>query len=241
MLIMDMIKKLLPFKYKRSVKEKLGVPSLHWSLQNLKKKNFSPAVVIDIGAYEGHWTVDLLEVFPSARVLMVEAQKSKESFLEKIKQQYPNTDYTISLLSSADGAEKYFYENETASHISEVPDKDFSYHVIQSRTLDSLLQEKQFPQPDFLKLDVQGHEMEVLKGASKALFHAQICLLEVSMIDLGGQGPLLLDMLHFMDEKGFQAYDICQFMRRPFDKALYQMDVLFVKKDSSLIAEKRWN
>lgn len=241
MVIMDIIKKMLPFKYKRSVKDKLGVPSLHWSLQNLKKKNFYPAVVIDIGAYEGHWTVDLLEVFPSARVLMVEAQKSKETFLEKIKHQYPDTDYIISLLSSADGTEKYFYENETASNISEVPDKAVSYDVIQTQTLDSILQEKQFPQPDFLKLDVQGHEMDVLKGASKTLVNAQICLLEVSLIDLGAKGPLLLDMLQFMDEKGFQAYDICQFMRRPFDKALYQMDILFVKNDSSLIADKRWN
>jgi 16S rRNA G527 N7-methylase RsmG len=86
---MKLIKKLLPYKYKRAVKEKLGVPSLHWSLQNLKKKNFHPATVLDIGAYEGYWTRDLLEVFPSARILMVEAQKNKAPFLEKIKQEYP--------------------------------------------------------------------------------------------------------------------------------------------------------
>lgn len=238
---MNIIKKILPYKYKRSVKEMLGVPSLHWSLQNLKKKNFSPGLIIDIGAYEGLWTIDFLEVFPSARVLMVEAQKSKEIFLKRIRQKYPNTDYAISLLSSANETEKHFYENATASHISNVPDKDSFYQIIKTQTLDSLLEEKQFPLPDFLKLDVQGHELEVLKGASKALLHAQICLLEVTLIDLGDQNPLLFHMIHFMDEKGFQAYDICQFMRRPFDKTLYQMDVLFVKKDSPVIGEKRWN
>ena len=78
------IKKILPFKYKRAVKEKLGVPSLYWSLQNLKKINFNPSTLLDIGAYEGYWTLDLLEVFPSAKVLMVEAQKISLPFLKKL-------------------------------------------------------------------------------------------------------------------------------------------------------------
>ena len=73
----------------RAVKEKLGVTSLHWSLQNLKKKNFNPASVLDIGAYEGYWTVALREVFPNLKVFMVEAQKSKMPFLEKIRVKYP--------------------------------------------------------------------------------------------------------------------------------------------------------
>ena len=238
---MKMIKNLLPFKYKRRVKENLGVPSLHWSLQNLKKKGFQPAVVLDIGAYEGYWTLDLLEVFPLARVLMVEAQKSKTPFLEKIKSSHPATDYSISLLSAANGVEKYFCENETASHVSGHPVAGANVYRIQTRTLDNLLKEMHFPFPDLLKLDVQGHELEVLKGASSSLSHAEVCLLEVTMLDIGDCGPLMLEMMNYMDGKGFQAYDISQFIRRPYDKALFQLDMFFVKKDSPLIAEKRWD
>lgn len=238
---MNLIKKILPFRFKRKVKENLGVPSLHWSLENLKKKNFFPAHVIDIGAYEGHWTLDLLEVYPHAKVFMVEAQKSKSGYLEKVKQQYTNTDYSISLLSSVDGVQKYFYENETASHVGNVTANNGNSSIMNATTLDSLLKERKFPFPDLLKLDVQGHEIEVLKGAAEALFHATICLLEVSLLDLGDGNPLLKEVLNFMDEKGFQAYDISHFIRRPFDKSLYQMDMFFVKKDSFLIAEKRWD
>lgn len=239
--LMNLIKKLLPFKYKRSVKDSLGVPSLHWSLQNLKKKGFQPASVLDIGAYEGYWTLDLLEVFPSARVLMVEAQKSKTAFLEKVKKQYPLTDYSISLLSSVDGEEKYFCENETASHVTDAPVEGLTCYKIQTRTLDAILREKQFPFPGLLKLDVQGHELEVLKGAPIALSNAEICLLEITLLNIGDNPPLLLDMLNFMDSKGFQAYDISQFIRRPYDKALYQVDMFFVKKNSPLVIEKRWS
>lgn len=238
--IMKLVKKLFPSKYKRAVKEKLGVPSLHWSLQNLERKNFYPASVLDIGAYEGYWTIDLLEVFPMARVMMVEAQKNKAPFLKSIKERYPNVDYAITLLSSESGVTRSFEENETASHIVSKEDVGVQYRKMQTQTLDELLISKQFPLPDFLKLDVQGHEMEVLKGAGKSLSHATICLLEISLLNLGDDGPLLTDMIAFMDQKGFQAYDISHFMRRPFDKALYQVDMFFVKKNSFLIADKRW-
>jgi len=236
----NLIKKLLPFKYKRSVKEQLGVPSLHWSLQNLKRKNFYPATVLDIGAYEGLWTLDLLEVFPAARVMMVEAQTNKESFLKVIKEKYPQTEYAISLLSSEEGAIKTFEENETASHVVNGAHPGAQYRQLKTRRLDDLLEAKQFPLPDLLKLDVQGHEMEVLKGAEKSLNHATICLLEISLLNLGDNVPLMAEMMAFMNDKGFQAYDISQFIRRPFDKALYQVDMFFVKKDSALVADKVW-
>lgn len=169
------------------------------------------------------------------------AQKSKTIFLERIKEELLNTDYAISLLSSTDGADKYFCENETTSHIFDQREQGSPVNIIQTRSLDSLMKKKFFSLPFLIKIDVQGNEMKVIKGASRALLQANVCLLEVSLIKLGDNSPLLLDMLNFMDRNGFQAYDICQFMRRPLDQALFQMDVLFVKKDSSLICEKRWN
>lgn len=59
-----LLKKLLSSKYKRCIKDNLGVPSLHWSLQNLKRIGYYPRFVLDIGAYEGIWTKDFIEVFP---------------------------------------------------------------------------------------------------------------------------------------------------------------------------------
>lgn len=50
----------------------------------------------------------------------------------------------------------------------------------------------------------------------------------------------MLEVMNYMDGEGFQLYDVSQFMRRPYDKALYQMDFPFVKKSSRFVAEKRW-
>lgn len=237
---MNILKKIIPFKIKRDIKENLGVPSLHWSLQNLKRMNFYPKTVLDIGAYEGLWTLDLLEVFPTARVFMVEAQESKRKILNAISKSHPNVDYEISLLSSGDGLEKLFFENETGSQVIEVSQSGDHCYTIISQRLDTLLDKKNIPFPDFLKLDVQGHELAVLKGADKSLRNAEICLLEVSLLDFGNNSPLLTEVVSFMDERGFQAYDISQLMRRPYDKALFQMDMFFIKKDSKIIESTRW-
>ena len=243
--MISLIKNLFPFSFKRSVKEQLGVPSLHWSLQNLKKKGFNPTHVADVGAYEGNWTKDFLEVFPNALVLMIEAQKSKLNILNEVQKNNAGVKYSINLLSSENNKEVEFLENETASHINMNSFKNndtavITKNIVRTKTLDSVLEENSFEYPAFLKLDVQGHELEVLKGGLKTLNAVQICLLEVSLLNLGDNAPLFFEIQQFMDVQGFQMYDICQFMRRPYDKALFQMDVLFIKKNSSFVNDGNW-
>ena len=146
----------------------------------MERIGFNPSVIIDVGAYEGYWTLDVLEVFPNARVLMVEAQKKKEDILEKLIKSHSNVDYNIALLSATDGTEYLFLDCESASQVVENAQPGEKVDKIRTQTLDSLLSQTGFPFPDLLKLDVQGHEMEVLKGAEKSLSLAEICLLEIS-------------------------------------------------------------
>lgn len=242
--MLNFFKSFFPYKFKRKIKDHLGVPSLHWSLQNLKAKGFTPLCVIDIGAYEGEWTIDFLEVFPNAKVLMLEAQPAKNDKLKAIVARFTNTQFHIAILSANDNEQVLFNENETASHIAMHHTQQGMNHPSTFRythTVDTLLTNLKIRLPDFLKLDVQGHELEVLKGANNALSHAEIVLLEVTILDLGDETPLALEVFNYMDKNNFQIYDITQFMRRPFDKALYQMDILFIKKNSKFINEKRWN
>jgi hypothetical protein len=46
-------------------------------------------------------------------------------------------------------------------------------------------------------------------------------------------------LLGFMKGLGFVTYDILEIHRRPLDKALSQIDFLFVREQSPLIADKR--
>lgn len=234
-----LIKKLLPENFKQDLKDQLGVPSLSALLKQLKARGYKPSVVYDIGAYEGYWALDFLKIFEGVPVYMIEAQQTKEPFLKVLCDKQPNLHYAIALLGETAGVAVHFEENETASHVNTPKQNEKTNRITDA--LDLLVEKNNFPLPDFLKLDVQGYELEILKGGQKALANAAFCLLEVSLLDVGAGGvPLLKDVINFMDENGFCAYDISQFIRRPFDKALWQIDMLFVKKDSGYIADKRW-
>ena len=107
------------------------------------------------------------------------------------------------------------------------------------QTLDGILAEAAMPQPDFLKLDVQGYELEVMKGASQALQRASVILMEVSLIELYEDNPLLEDVLKFMLKNNFVAFDICGLMRRTEDDVLAQIDMIFVSTNSPLFRKQQ--
>jgi hypothetical protein len=65
-------------------------------------------------------------------------------------------------------------------------------------------------------------------------------LAEVNLLDLHKNVPLLADLVGWMSERGWVAYDICGLTRRPLDHALWQADMIFVPSDSPLRADKHW-
>jgi hypothetical protein len=92
-----------------------------------------------------------------------------------------------------------------------------------------------------MKLDVQGYELEVLKGGDKILPNTEAVILEVSLLDIHKNVPLLRDVVNFMYDYGFVAYDICSVSaRRPLDRALWQTDLLFVKENSKFRQNKSY-
>jgi FkbM family methyltransferase len=235
---LNIFKILFPNRVKRRIKNHLGVPSLGWTLDNLINVGVKPKNVLDIGAYRGEWSIEFLSKFPESNILMIEAQASKMKRLEGISQKHQNIKCYEAVISSIDGETVTFFENETASFASfQNIEKGVEK---QTETVDTILIKTGFPSPDFIKIDIQGFELEALKGAKSALSTSEFCLLECTALNIGGAEPMLIEVLNFMDEKGFQLYDISQIMRRPFDNAMYQLDVLFIRKKSSFISKKIW-
>lgn len=61
----------------------LGIPSLKRTIGQLIQSGWSPSQFVDVGAFEGEWSENLLGYFPKAHYLLVEAQPSKCEFLKK--------------------------------------------------------------------------------------------------------------------------------------------------------------
>lgn len=239
---MSIVTKLIPASIKKMLRERWLVPDMFWSLENMKRSGFNPKKIIDIGAYQGEWTNEVIGIFPNASFLMAEAMPGKKDYLDQIVEKYKGkVQYEIGILGSTAGKEVVFHEMETASSVLEEYHNDGVKKVITyTNTLDDLASSKNFEDADFIKLDTQGYELEILKGANKIMTNVQVVLMEVSLLDLHKNVPILSDVITFMKERNFVAFDICSMTRRPLDKALWQTDIIFVKENSSLRADKRW-
>jgi len=82
--------------------------------------------------------------------------------------------------------------------------------------------------------------VEILKGGLNTLKAAQFVLLEVSLLNIYNNCPLVDEVMAFMKQQGFVLYDICSLLRRPYDNALNQCDFLFIKTDAALRSSTRW-
>jgi FkbM family methyltransferase len=217
-------------------------PSIDWSLRNAWKCGFQPAAIIDVGAYTGEWTKMAHRIFPEANILAIEPQKEKESGLLALAGEHSNIDYEVALLGAESGKEVTFRLNETVSSV--LPEAESDSGEPEERTLQTLdeLTYGAYRNPDLLKLDVQGFELEVLWGAEQILVShpPELILMEVSLLEINEGAPLFSEVVRFMDNRGYRLYDICSFIRRPLDDALWQVDALFVEGSSKLISSKRW-
>jgi FkbM family methyltransferase len=234
---------LLSEKRKRYIKTELfQVPDTESSLLRMKKLGFNPSAAIDVGAYVGDWTRSFKQIFPEAQILMIEPQASKADCLAKVKSELGGVDLRLALLGATAQASVGFCESETASSVlPEAANTRPPTTRMAMTTLDAITQNGRFAHPNFIKVDVQGYELEVLRGGARTLESAEAVLMEVNLLRLHEGAPLFHESAEFMGNHGFQVYDICSLIRRPYDGAVWQCDVIFVRSSSSLIASKRWS
>lgn len=215
----------------------LFAPDMKLGLQFLAERGFQPRTIIDIGAFEGAWAEMALDVWPSARMIMVEPNADKAPILRK-RPRLKDAVLIDSLLGADEGRDVCFHVMEAGSSVfAEQSPLERTDVTLRQRTLDSVLEG--LDPPDFIKIDVQGYELEVLKGGAKAVANAGAILIELSLIDINEGAPLLDECLAYMRTVGFVAYDIFEFHRRPLDGALNQLDILFVPEGSPLRSDKR--
>jgi FkbM family methyltransferase len=231
---------LAPHEFERFAHTYCLAPSMAVGLDFFAARGFSPRTIVDVGAYEGGWTETAHRIWPDSHPVMIEPNLAKQKKLAAIAEALHGEVY-CALLGSAAGDAVPFHVMETGSSVmNENSSVARTTEMRTVATLDSLpiaLEGKN----NFLKIDVQGYELEVLKGAANSLKAFEAILLEVAIIGINEGAPLLHDVTLFMTERGFVAIDVLEIHRRPLDRAVSQIDLVFVRKDSALLAERRYD
>ena len=227
---------------KNRIARRLNIPGIPFALERLRTQGFIPSTVFDVGAYRGDFADQSLKVWPQAKILCFEPQPHMQARLRALGAKTGGMIQAYDVLLGAtqsDGIE--FHCAETASSVLPEHHQQHPSIVCRQTTLDAVTARLgEDLSPALLKIDVQGYELEVLKGAEKSLVLTEAILAEVNLLDIHAGVSLMAELIGWLNQRNFVAFDVCDFVRRPLDRALWQLDMIFVRRDGPLRADKRW-
>jgi FkbM family methyltransferase len=189
----------------RLVARHVDARRLHIALTRLGRRGVRIQTVYDIGAHDGQWSEDLRRTLPKARFVLFEANEAHASALARSGERY-----FIALLSSdarpvdfygTGGAGDSYYREATRNYDAVEPRR------VLATTLDRMVESNDLPYPDLIKADVQGAELDVLRGGTRALEAATLVLLECPIVEYNLGAPRIDEYFEFMDEHGFSPID----------------------------------
>lgn len=200
------------------------------SLQKVKEY-FSPDSILDIGANVGQFYTEALSVFPNAYFYLIEGSESCREPLHNL-----GVEYSISLLSDEEKeVDFYVRKNEPRCTGNSIYREDTSFYdddqiLIEKRktnTLSNLLGNRYF---DLIKIDVQGSEIDIIKGGLDVFKMAKGVLMEVSLVEYNKSAPTKDFVYEFMKDIEFTPAEVIGNINHPITHELIQQDVLFLNE-----------
>jgi FkbM family methyltransferase len=211
-------------------------------LAHLTARGVAPTTVVDVGVAAG--TPELYAAFAGVPLLLVEPLSEHEDHLRAITAARPGSSYVLAAAGPEPG-ELEITVHRVLACSSVLGDRDpggepGTRRTVPVVTLDDLVAERGLAGPFVLKIDVEGAELQVLAGARETLARTDAVLLEVSFFQLVAGAAELADVVAWMRDAGFSAYDLYHGHLRPLDGALAQVDMAFVRTDGPLRADHRY-
>lgn len=192
-------------------------------------------LLLDIGAHQGQFTLIALHTRPGIPIVAYEPQSGAVDTFRKVITGPGNVTLHQFAVGDSEGHAEINISRRTDSSSllptsAELPKlfKDTEHHSkerVRVARLDSFPAHWQEARRAFLKIDVQGLELQVLRGAKEALKHCAYVYVECSHVELY-QGQALFDEVNaFLGQNGF-----CKTKRLNediIDGRLIQADYLF--------------
>lgn len=185
---------------------------------------WSPKTILDIGGYKGYWTRDMRREFPQASFTVVEPNPHPELSVlgVPVYKELLSSEVKDVLWHSNMSTGDSMYKERTRHYQNVVPT------TRKTTTLDILFPSQTF---EFIKIDCQGAELDILKGGENLLRNTIAVLLECSFAGQYNQGaPTFAEYIAYMDSIGFAPLDIPELHRA--NGVLIQIDILFLRKSS---------
>jgi len=201
------------------------------ALRHLSSRGFTPATVIDVGVADG--TPPLYTCFPEARTLLVEPLAEFRPQLERLARRH-GCEIVAAAAGPREGEAELYIKPRTSTSSAYLGRIAGEKRRVPMVALDRLVEQRSLAPPFLVKVDAEGAELEVLRGAERLLPGIDVLILEMTFITELRGAVEFVDVVRYLDERGFVLYDIFnQRVRRPGGE-LIQADITFVPRDSAL-------
>jgi FkbM family methyltransferase len=196
------------------------------------------ATVIDVGANHGQFAVFAAGRFPGAALICLEPLAAQRAKLSSVLA--GRHDVTIlDVAASASDGRQQFHVSRSADSSSLLEPSEAMTRVfpgtesittieIETARLDAILSHAP-ARPCLLKIDVQGAELDVLRGATRLLNEIDEVYVECSLVELYAGQALLDDVVVHLAERDFRLRGIHSLVRDKRGRCL-QADVLFSRR-----------
>ena len=184
--------------------------------------------IFDVGANRGQTYTQFRHDFPDAMIHCFEPIRTPFTELSKVTAGDPRVICENVALGEAAGsqvvtlhAEKDFLNSLRADLMNSAPGAEFQ--TVKIETLDGYLSAKGIQSVDLLKIDTEGYELHVLKGASQSLSAGRVSLVlsEMGFVSSDSRHTRFGELAELMLSYGYHfygMYDIYHFQEWRFEK-----------------------
>lgn len=195
--------------------------------------------VLDVGANSGQFAQQLRgDIGYTGRILSFEPLSAAFELLKANSKKDPAWEvfnYAIGAaeekqeINIAGNSYSSSFLNMLPTHLKSAPESRYiGKEKIDIKTLDSLFGDLcKTAKNVYLKIDTQGFEHKVLKGANKSLEHIDTVQMEISVVPLYDGELLFNDMCSFMNNIGYTLIAIENGFSDPASGQLLQVDGIF--------------
>lgn len=194
----------------------------------VQSNGFPINTVYDIGANAGKWTRDMSKILPSSDFIMFEANDIHRQTLAK--RGFP---FFIEILSSREEERKFFSIGGTGDSLYLENTKFYSdsdFRLVKTKMLSQIIKDNKLAKPNFIKLDVQGAEIEILCGAEDSLDECHLIYMECPILEYNIGAPTFDDYIRYMKSLNFTPLQILE--QHLVEGELVQFDIMFIKKST---------
>jgi FkbM family methyltransferase len=184
-------------------------------LEKLVKDIKTPETIIDIGSNKGQFILLIEKIFPRKKIYSFEPIEEMIDKQKKFFKKRQNIFFYNLALGSSSSYKEFLMTNRVDSssflEISQNQNKSKNYIVKEKRkikinTLDNIFRNEVLCHPVLIKMDVQGYELEVLKGANDILKKIDYILLEVSKNEMYKHQPTEEIIINYLKGINFQIF-----------------------------------